>query len=129
MAVQSQGPATQAEIQEEQKAIDLIIGSGQDQPLPKGANYQLRLQTAQAKLQAIPQNPATMQIVQQNPNILKVIMNRIQFFQRSCNSCRTRRSGGCRCQYVTKDAPTSEARRARCWDTELLPTNTRKKRK
>jgi hypothetical protein len=74
--------ASQHEVQDEQKAIDLIIGSGQDQPLPEGANYQLRLQTLQAKQQSITQNPATMQIIQQNPKIMQVIMNRAQFFQR-----------------------------------------------
>ena len=69
-------------MQDEQRAIDLIIGSGQDQPLPKGANYQLRLQTLQAKQQAIQQNPATIQIIQANPAIMQVLMNRAQFFQR-----------------------------------------------
>jgi hypothetical protein len=74
--------ATQAEVQEEQRAIDLIIGSGQDQPLPQGANYQLRLQTLQAKMGSITTNPATAQIIQQNPKIIQVLMNRAQFFQR-----------------------------------------------
>jgi hypothetical protein len=82
MAIRDEEPATQAEIQDEQRAIDLIIGSGQDQPLPQGANYQLRLQTLQAKVQAIPQNPVTMQIVQEKPKIMEVIMNREKFFQR-----------------------------------------------
>jgi hypothetical protein len=74
--------ATQAEVQDEQRAIDLIIGSGQDQPLPQGANYQLRSQTLQAKMQSITQNPATTRIIQQNPEILKVLMNRQMFFER-----------------------------------------------
>lgn len=74
--------ATQAEIQDEQRAIDLIIGSGQDQPLPQGGNYGLRLQTAQTKMQSLPQNPATLKIIMANPDIMKVIMNRITFFQR-----------------------------------------------
>jgi hypothetical protein len=79
---QDQQKVTQAEIQDEQKACDLIIGSGQDQPLPQGANYQLRLQTLQAKQQSITQNPATMKIIQSNPDIIKVLLNRAQFFQR-----------------------------------------------
>jgi hypothetical protein len=82
MAIQDQQQATQQEVQDEQRAIDLIIGSGQDQPLPQGANYQLRSQTLDAKVQGITQNPATMQIIQQNPQVLQVIMNRRQFFQR-----------------------------------------------
>jgi hypothetical protein len=82
MAIQNPQVATQAEVQDEQRAVDLIIGSGQDQPLPQGANYQLRLQTLQQKQQSISQNPATMQIIQQNPKILEVLMNRAQFFQR-----------------------------------------------
>jgi hypothetical protein len=82
MAIREEQPTTQAEIQDEQKAIDLIIGSGQDQPLPQGANYQLRLDTLQAKVQAIPQNPVTQQIVQEKPKIMEVIMNRAKFFQR-----------------------------------------------
>lgn len=82
MAVQNPQRASQAEVQEEQKAIDLIIGSGQDQPLPQGANYQLRMQTLDAKLQGIQQNPATTKILQANPEILKVIVNRRQFFER-----------------------------------------------
>jgi len=83
MAIQpNQQAATQAEMQDEARAIDLIIGSGQDQPLPQGANYQLRLQVLQQKQQSISQNPATMQILQQNPSIVKVLMNRALYFQR-----------------------------------------------
>jgi len=82
MAIQQTQPATDAEVQDEQRAIDLILGSGQDQPLPKGANYQLRLQTLQTKTQEIQNNPATLKIVQSNPDILKVIENRANFFQR-----------------------------------------------
>jgi hypothetical protein len=74
--------ATQAEVQDEQRAIDLILGSGQDQPLPQGGNYGLRMQTAQTKLQSLPQNPATLKIIQANPDVMKVIMNRITYFQR-----------------------------------------------
>ncbi|HEY4281468.1 MAG TPA: hypothetical protein VGM62_00280, partial [Chthoniobacterales bacterium] len=80
--VKDQQPATQAEQQDEQRAIDLIIGSGQDQPLPQGANYQLRLQTLEAKMQSMMTNPATMRIIQQNPEIMKVLANRALFFQR-----------------------------------------------
>jgi hypothetical protein len=82
MAIQDQQPATQAEVQDEQRAVDLIIGSGQDQPLPQGANYQLRLQTLQAKQQSITQNPATMKIIQSNPDIIKVLLNRAAYYQR-----------------------------------------------
>jgi ABC-type uncharacterized transport system involved in gliding motility auxiliary subunit len=82
MAIQNPQVATQAEVQDEQRAVDLIIGSGQDQPLPQGANYQLRLQTLQAKQQSIQSNPATMQIIQQNPKIIQVLLNRAQFFAR-----------------------------------------------
>lgn len=81
MAVRDQEPVTDKEIQDEQKAIDLIIGSGQDQPIPKDVNYQLRIQTAMAKVQSIPQNPATMKIVQANPQVMEVIANRIKSFQ------------------------------------------------
>jgi hypothetical protein len=81
-AIQNPQVATQAEVQDEQRAIDLIIGSGQDQPLPQGANYQLRLQTLQDKQQAITQNPATMKIIQSNPDIVKVLLNRAQYFTR-----------------------------------------------
>ncbi len=106
MAVQNQGPATQAEIQDEQRAIDLIIGSGQDQPLPQGGNYQLRMQTAQAKLQGITQNPATMKIVQANPDILKVIMNRIAYFQRQLQQIQNAQIGRMQVSNTfTKDAP------------------------
>ena len=82
MAIQDEAPATDAEVQDEQRAIDLIIGSGQDQPLPRGGNYQLRLQTLQTKLQEAQNNPATVKILQSNPDILKVIETRAQFYQR-----------------------------------------------
>lgn len=82
IAVQDTGAATNAEIQDEQRAIDLIIGSAQDQSLPQGANYQLRLQTLQAKQQDIQNNPGTMRIIQNNPEILKVLLNRATYFQR-----------------------------------------------
>src|SRR4030095_844312 len=42
MAIQNPQAASEAASQDEQKAIDIIIGRGQDQPLPQGANYQLR---------------------------------------------------------------------------------------
>lgn len=82
MAIQTNQAATQSEIEDEQRAADLIIGSGQDQPLPKSGNFQLRLQTLQNKQQSITQNPATMKIIQGNPDIVKVLMNRMQYFQR-----------------------------------------------
>jgi hypothetical protein len=82
MAIQQPGVASEAEVQDEQRAVDLIIGSGQDQPLPKAGNFQLRLQTLQAKQQSIQQNPATMKIIQGNPDIIKVLLNRAQYYQR-----------------------------------------------
>lgn len=82
MAIKDQGSATEAEIQDEQLKIDLILGSGQDQPLPKGGNYQLRLQTLQAKVQGFQQNPATMQIIRSNPKIMQVIITRQAFYER-----------------------------------------------
>jgi hypothetical protein len=82
MAIQQPGQATEAEVQDEQRAVDLIIGSGQDQPLPKSGNFQLRLQTLQAKQQSIQGNPATMKIIQGNPDIVKVLLNRAQYYQR-----------------------------------------------
>ncbi len=75
-------PATMAEAQDEQRAIDLIIGSGQDQPLPRMGNFRLRLQTLMDKVQSIQQNPATLRIVQNNPDIMKVIATRAQYYQR-----------------------------------------------
>jgi hypothetical protein len=82
MAIQNPQVASEAEMQDEQRAVDLIIGSGQDQPLPKAGNFQLRLQTLQAKQQSIQQNPATMKIIQGNPDIIKVLLNRAQYYQR-----------------------------------------------
>jgi hypothetical protein len=73
---------TQKEQQEEMQAFDLIVGSGQDQPMPMGSNYQLRLQVMERKLQSAQQNPATARILQQNPEILQVLQNRQQFMQR-----------------------------------------------
>ena len=106
MAIQNPQAATQAEVQDEQRAIDLIIGSGQDQPLPKGANYQLRLQTLQAKQQAIQQNPATMKIIQSNPDIVKVLLNRAQFFQRQLQQQQNAQIGRMQVsQTFTKNAP------------------------
>lgn len=110
IAVKDTGQATQQEIQDEQRAIDLIIGSGQDQPLPQGGNYQLRLQTAQAKLQGITQNPATLKIVQANPEILKVIMNRIAYFQRQLQQMENAQIGRMQVsQTFSKEAPSAAA--------------------
>jgi hypothetical protein len=81
-AVQQSEQATQKEQQEEMQAFDLIVGSGQDQPMPMGSNYQLRLQVMERKLQSAQQNPATARILQANPEILKVLQNRAQFMQR-----------------------------------------------
>jgi hypothetical protein len=82
MAIQNPQAASDAEVQDEQRAVDLIIGSGQDQPLPKSGNFQLRLQTLQAKQQSIMQNPATMKIIQGNPDLIKVLLNRATYYQR-----------------------------------------------
>ena len=82
MAIQNPQAASEQEVQDEQRAVDLIIGSGQDQPLPKSGNFQLRLQTLQAKQQSIQQNPATMKIIQGNPDIIKVLLNRALYYQR-----------------------------------------------
>jgi hypothetical protein len=110
MAIQNPQAASQAEVQDEQRAVDLIIGSGQDQPLPQGANYQLRLQTLQAKQQSISQNPATMKIIQQNPDIVKVLMNREQFFQRQLQQQQNAQIGRMQVsQTFSKDAPQAAA--------------------
>lgn len=82
VAVQDAQAATNKEIESEQNAADLIIGSGQDQPLPMGANYGLRKQVLQSKMQGIQTNPATSKIIQSNPDILQVLMKRMQFFER-----------------------------------------------
>ncbi len=113
MAIQDEQPATDAEVQDEQRAIDLIIGSGQDQPLPKGANYQLRLQTLQAKVQGFQQNPATMKKVQENPDILKVIENRAAFFERQLQQLQNAQIGRMQVsQTFSKQAPQQVADRA-----------------
>jgi hypothetical protein len=110
MAVKDQQPATVAEIQDEQKAIDAIIGSGQDQPLPKDSNYQLRLQTLMAKVQGIPQNPATTKIIQSNPDIMKVIENRAAFFQRQLQQMQNAQIGRMQvAETFTKQAPATQA--------------------
>jgi hypothetical protein len=82
MAIQNPQAASQSEVEDEQRAVDLIIGSGQDQPLPKAGNFQLRLQTLQGKQQSIQQNPATMKIIQGNPDIVKVLLNRQKYYER-----------------------------------------------
>jgi hypothetical protein len=81
-ALQNPQVASQSEVEDEQRAVDLIIGSGQDQVLPKSGNFQLRLQTLQAKQQSIQSNPATMKIIQGNPDIIKVLLNRAAYYQR-----------------------------------------------
>jgi hypothetical protein len=106
MAIQNPQVASQAEIQDEQRAVDLIIGSGQDQPLPQGANYALRLQTLQAKQQSITTNPATVQIIQNNPKIMEVLMNRSQYFQRQLQQQQNAQIGRMQVtQTFSKDAP------------------------
>jgi hypothetical protein len=110
MAIQNPQAATQSEVQDEQRAVDLIIGSGQDQPLPQGANYALRLQTLQNKQQAIQQNPATMKIIQSNPDIIKVLLNRAQFFQRQLQQQQNAQIGRMQVsQTFSKNAPQAAA--------------------
>jgi hypothetical protein len=110
MAIQNPQVATQGEIQDEQRAVDLIIGSGQDQPLPQGANYQLRLQVLQSKQQTITTNPATMKIIQSNPDIVKVLMNRAQYFQRQIQQQQNAQIGRMQVsQTFTKNAPQAQA--------------------
>jgi hypothetical protein len=107
-AVQDTQPATQAEIQNEQQAIDLIIGSGQDQPLPQGGNHKLRLQTLMTKMQTIQQgtNPATSKIIQQNPDIMKVLQTRAQYFQRQLQQQQNAQIGRTQVsETFTKQAP------------------------
>jgi hypothetical protein len=109
MAIQNPQVATQAEVQDEQRAVDIIIGSGQDQPLPQGANYQLRLQTLQAKQQSIMQNPATMKIIQNNPDIIKVLLNRAQYFQRQLQQLQNAQIGRMQVtQTFNKNAPQTQ---------------------
>jgi hypothetical protein len=106
MAIQNPQVASQAEVQDEQRAVDLIIGSGQDQPLPQGANYQLRLATLQAKQQSIQQNPATMKILQGNPDIVKVLLNRAQYYQRQLQQMQNAQIGRMQVsQTFSKNAP------------------------
>jgi hypothetical protein len=106
MAIQNPQAASQNEVQDEQRAVDLIIGSGQDQPLPQGANYQLRLQTLQAKQQSITQNPATMKIIQSNPDIIKVLLNRAAYYQRQLQQQQNAQIGRMQVsQTFSKNAP------------------------
>jgi hypothetical protein len=110
IALKDQKPASQAEIQDEQKAIDLIIGSGQDQPLPMGANYGLRLQTLQAKQQSIQSNPATMKIIQNNPEIIQVLVKRGQFFERQLQQQENAKIGRLQVSNTfSKSAPSTQA--------------------
>src|SRR4030095_9485400 len=62
-AITTPQEASNAEIADESAAIDRIIGSGRDQPLPQGANYQLRLSTLQNAMQEFQQNPALQRAV------------------------------------------------------------------
>lgn len=74
--------ATQKEVQEEQQAISRIIGSGLEEPLPQGVNYQLRLQTLDNTLQeAMTQNPVTSKKLAADPDLMKIFEKRRQFFQ------------------------------------------------
>ncbi len=83
MAIKDQQQATQSEVQDEMQAFSIIVGSGRDQPLPQGGNYQLRLQTLQNELQkAMTSDPDFSKRVQAFPGIMKVLQTRMQFFQR-----------------------------------------------
>lgn len=104
--VQDQQPASEKEIADERHAISLIIGSGIDQPLPQGANFQLRLQTQQTMLQEIAQNPAATKILQGNPDIGKVLMNREKYMQRQIQQGQNASIGRMQVsQTFTKQAP------------------------
>jgi hypothetical protein len=73
--------ATQQEQQDEQKAVDLILASGMDQPFPKGANYQLRAQVLQSRVQqALQSNPVVQRRVRENPEIMQVLKSRLDGF-------------------------------------------------
>jgi hypothetical protein len=104
--VQDQQPATEKEIADERMQISLIIGSGVDQPLPKGSNYQLRLQTDQTMLQELAQNPAAGKKLNDNPDVMKVIENRMQFFQRQQQQIQNAQIGKMQVtQTFSKNAP------------------------
>lgn len=104
--VQDQQPASEKEIADERHAISLIIGSGIDQPLPQGSNYQLRLQTDQTMIQEIGQNPAASKKIQDNPDVMKVIQNRMQFFQRQMQQTQNAQIGRTQVSNTfTKQAP------------------------
>src|SRR4030095_6681736 len=62
---------------------------GRDQPLPQGANYQLRLSTLQNAMQEFQQNPALQRAVQKNPLVVKVLENRATYYQRQMQQLKT----------------------------------------
>jgi hypothetical protein len=107
IAVKDQQSATQAEQQNEMDAVSKIIGSGLDQPLPQGGNYQLRLQTLQNTVQqAMQTNPATQKILRDNPEILKVLQKRMQYFQNQLQQLENAQIGRMlSTQTFTKQAP------------------------
>lgn len=82
-AIRDPQAASQGEIQDELKAFALIIGSGRPQPLPQGGNYQLRLTTLQNEMQtAMQSDPDFQKRIQMFPATIKVLQQRVQFFQR-----------------------------------------------
>lgn len=91
--VQSQEPASQKQIEKEREVVSLIIASGIDQPLPQGVNFQLLLQTDQTMLQEIAQNPAATKRIQDNPDVMKVIQNRMMYFQRQLQQAQNAQIG------------------------------------
>lgn len=104
--VMDQKQASEKEIEDEREKISIIIGSGADQPLPQGANYQLRLQTMQTMLQELQQNPASTKIIQNNPDIMKVLQTRAQFFQRQIQQTENAKIGRTQVSKTfSKDAP------------------------
>lgn len=99
-------PASKKEIMDERNAVSLIIGSGLDQPLPEGANFQLRLQTLQSMTQEIAQNPAATKNLQSNPETMQVLQNRAQYFQRQLQQVENKKIGKAQVsQTFTKQAP------------------------
>lgn len=105
--IQEQEPVTEKEVADERRDISIIIGSGIDQPLPKGANFQLRLQTFDNMMQELQQNPAATKTVQDNPEKLKVLQTRRQYYERQLQQQQNAQIGRAQVsQTFTKDAPT-----------------------
>jgi hypothetical protein len=106
VAITDTQEATNKEIMDENAAIDRIIGSGRDQPLPQGSNYQLRLQVLQSAQQEYQQNPALQKAIQNNPLVMQVLQNRGLFFQRQLQQQQNAQIGRMQVsQTFTKQAP------------------------